>query len=104
MDIFFKIRKTASKDIFIQLFFLLLLLIFNSLLEVVGVGMIIPIYKIIVSFETFSSQYLANYEILFFLLHLIVIVSGVYDWILIAFAPESLAHFIDSSALSKEPL
>ncbi len=69
MDIFFKIRKTASKDIFIQLFFLLLLLILNSLLEVVGVGMIIPIYKIIVSFETFSSQYLANYEILFFLLH-----------------------------------
>ena len=69
MDIFFKIRKTASKDIFIQLFFLLLLLILNSLLEVVGVGMIIPIYKIIVSFETFSSQYLANYEILFFLLN-----------------------------------
>ena len=69
MDIFFKIKKTASKKIFTQLFCLLFLLILNSFLEVIGIGMIIPIYKIIVSFETFSSEYLANYEILFFLLN-----------------------------------
>ena len=60
MDIFFKIKNTVSKGIFTQLFFLILLLVLNSILEVVGVGMIIPIYKITVSFDTFSNNYLSN--------------------------------------------
>ena len=68
MDVFFKIKNTVSKRIFTQLFFLILLLVLNSILEVVGVGMIIPIYKIIVSFDTFSNNYLSNYDFLFFLL------------------------------------
>ena len=67
MDIFFKIRNTVSKGIFTQIFFLTFLLALNSILEVVGIGMIIPIYKIIVSFETFSNEYLSSYDFLFFL-------------------------------------
>lgn len=67
MKIFFKIQNTVSPKIFLQLIFLLLLLFINSTLEVIGIGIIIPIYRIIVDHEKFFNDYLYDYDILIFL-------------------------------------
>ena len=47
---------------------LFILLFTNSLLEVVGIGMIIPIYNLTVNFENFSEDLSSNYPFFNFLL------------------------------------
>lgn len=63
-----KIKNIIWKNLYSKLLVLFILLFTNSLLEVVGIGMIIPIYNLTVNFENFSEDLSSNYPFFNFLL------------------------------------
>ncbi len=67
MMIISKIKKLIWKNLYFKLLFLFVLLFLNSFLEVIGIGMIIPIYNLTVDFENFSKNISSNYPFFNFL-------------------------------------
>jgi len=64
MNIFFKLRKILPKKYVFKIIILLILLLVNSFFELLGISLIIPIYKTIVDFETLitnSDNFFLNY-------------------------------------------
>ena len=68
MIIISKIKKVVWKNLNSKFLILSILLFLNSLLEVIGIGMIIPIYNLTVNFEDFSKDLSSSYPFLSFLL------------------------------------
>lgn len=64
MNIFFKLKKNLPKKYVFKIIILLILLLINSFFELLGISLIIPIYKTIVDFETLianSDNFFLNY-------------------------------------------
>ena len=68
MVIISKIKKVVWKNLNSKFLVLFVLLFLNSLLEVIGIGMIIPIYNLTVNFENFSNDLSSSYPFFNFLL------------------------------------
>lgn len=68
MNIISKIKKVVWKNLNSKFLILFILLFLNSLLEVIGIGMIIPIYNLTVNFEDFSKDLSSSYPFFSFLL------------------------------------
>ena len=70
MNVITFIIKQFPLNLKLNLFLILFLSLTNSVLEVIGIGMLIPIFKIVENFDNFSIYLVENFHLLRFVSNL----------------------------------